>query len=196
MWGQRYKIYSSTKILIAPQSYRVPKKQVLFTVTDEDMQRMTEAVRKHLVPREIEEINRTLAKEKRRVIGESKSRLDVIEAFDLDGNGKKDLVGIYYLSVVHNNPQGYWPHDILFVLWDTGKVEKIACEDRSPAFVLGGVIDIDQDGLQELIVTSRVTSKHKDGGEGRQIDILHHSPDGWKSIFRSRWICDIGLFYD
>ncbi len=195
MWGNRYRIYGSTRILIVPQTYQGPKRQVLLSVTDDDMKRMEEAIRKYLVPGEIEEINKRLAKENRRVIGESKSKLDVIEAVDLDGNGEKDLIGIYYLSVVHDNPQGYWAHNILFVLWDTGKVEKIASEGRSPAFLLGGVLDIGQDGIQELIIATRVTSMREDGGEGRQIDILRHGPLGWTSIYRSKWICDPTSFY-
>jgi hypothetical protein len=186
MWGNRYKIYGSTRILITPQTYRGPKGQVLLSMTDDDMKRAEEAVRKHLVPGEIEEINKRLAKEKDRVIGESKSRLAVIEAFDLDFNGKKDIVGQYYLST-KTNTRGYWSRGIWFVLWDTGKIEKIKYQYNGGInqIMIGGVVDIDQDGILELIIATGVTSRHEDVGEGRQIDILRHGPLGWTSIYRS-----------
>lgn len=196
MWGNRYKIYGSTRILITPQTYQGPKRQVLLSVTDDDMKRAEEAVRKHLVPGEIEEINKRLAKEKDRVIGESKSRLAVIEAFDLDLNGKKDIVGEYYLST-KTNTRGYWGRGIWFVLWDTGKIEKIKYQYNGGInqIMIGGVVDIDQDGILELIIATGVTSRHEDVGEGRQIDILRHEPLGWASIYRSKWICDSARFY-
>jgi hypothetical protein len=178
----------ATGILITPQSYQAPKGQVLFPLTDEDLKRMVEEVRKSIVPKEIEYLNKRRTKIKSQAIGEEGSRLDLAEALDLDGNGMKDLVGIYYLSAAHT-PKGYWPRDILFVLWDTGKVEKIASESVVPAFMLGGAIDIDQDGIQELIVVTNVSSMRDDTGVGRQIDIFRHGPSGWKSIFRPKWIC-------
>ena len=194
--GIRYKIYGSARILITPQTYQGPKRQVLLSVTDDDMKRAEEAVRKHLVPGEIEEMNKRLAKEKDRVIGESKSRLRVIEAFDLDFNGKKDIVGGYYLST-KTNTRGYWSGGIWFVLWDTGKIEKIKYQYNGGInqIMIGGVVDVDQDGIQELILVTGVMSRDEEGGEGRQIDILRHRPLGWTSIYRSKWICDITPFY-
>lgn len=193
--GYWYKYYGSTKIVVTPEGFKMTEKPLLFPVTDADMERMVEAVRKNFVPSTVEHLNKLYKNENRRVIGESGSRLYVAEAFDLDGNGEKDLVGIYGFSAKHT-AGGFWGNDIVFVLWDTGKIEKIASDYyRSPAFILGGVIDIDQDGIQELIMASRCTPG-PDSGDRRQIDILHHGPSGWKSIFRSKWICDIGLFYD
>ena len=61
--------------------------------------------------------------------------------------------------------------------------------------MIGGVIDIDQDGIQELIIVTGVISMHEDGGAGRKIDILRHGPLGWTSVYRSKWICDPTPFY-
>lgn len=192
--GRRHRIYGATKIVITPEAFQVSKSPGVFRVTEADMRRMEEEVRKNLVPVAIEHINKRLAVENRKLIGESGSRLRITEAFDLDGNGKKDLVGVYYLSA-KSNTGGFHPCDIFFVLWDTGRLEKISSKSAVPSYMLGGVIDIDQDGVEELIMATHVESVHGVGGWGRQIDILRHGPSGWTSIFRSERICYTTGFY-
>jgi hypothetical protein len=190
--GYLFRVYGSTKILITPESFQMTKKPLLFPVTDADMEQMVEAVRKNLVPGEIDHINKYLAKENRRVIGESGSRLRVAEAFDLDGNGKKDLIGVYYLHTVNN--QGGSNRDILFILWDTGKVEKITFGDNVISLILSGTLDIDQDGLQELIIPTILIS-NPDSGDRRQINILRDTPIGWVNIYYPKWVCDAFVFW-
>ena len=190
--GYLYRIYGSTKIVITPESFQMRKKPLILPVTDSDIERMIEAVQKHIVPKEIEDINIRLEKENRRVIREEGSYLRVAEAYDLDGNGKKDLVGIYYLNTINN--KGGSSRDILFILPNTVKVEKVISGSAVPSFMLGGVIDIDQDGVQELIMVSSFMPG-TDSGDRRQIEILRYTSEGWVSIFRSKWICDHLGFY-
>jgi len=66
-----------------------PKLIRFFEVTDEDETKVNQAIRKNLVPRAIDHVNKILAKESKRVIGEGRSRILRIEAIDLNGDGKK-----------------------------------------------------------------------------------------------------------
>lgn len=142
-------------------------------------------------------LNQQLESEGWRILEEHGSKLEVAEAFDLDGNGKKDLVGVYDLSVKHSGG-GLWSVEILFVLWDTGRVEKIAFGEISPAFTLGGVIDVDQDGVQELILSTSLIDTQKGVNDGREVRLLRHNHSGWTSIYRTMGVCDpsSSLYYE
>ena len=177
--GIRYHVFGSTRVIFAPQKLPVSKKTVVFQVTERDMEKMVKAVQKNLIPAEIEQINERLKQENRKM-RERGGRLEVAEAFDIDGNGKKDLVGVYYL---------YGGGDICFILWDSGKIEKIDSESMTPAYVIGGIIDLDLDGVQELILGTSVLRNPAEGDDGMQIDILRHGPSGWTSVYRPKWIC-------
>ena len=187
--GIRYHVFGSTKVIFTPQPLKVSKSPTVFPVTERDMEMMVKAVQKNLIPSAIEQINKRLKKENRKIIGEGASRLDVVEAFDLNGDGKKDMLGVYYFSAKHDNPKGYWAHDILFVLWDSGTIERIASMNRSPAYMIGGILDIDQDGVQELILITSVGPEVEDGDDGVRIDILSHGATGWTSIYHTKCIC-------
>lgn len=59
----------------------------------------------------------------------------------------------------------------------------------TPAYVIGGIIDLDLDGVQELILGTSVIHDPEDGDDGLQIDILRYGPSGWTSVYRPKWIC-------
>jgi hypothetical protein len=184
---RRHRIFSSTRAIFAPRLLKVPKAPSVFEVTEGDMERMVEVARKNFVPFVMEYFNKGLGKEDQGIIREEGSFLDVAEAFDLDANGKKDLVGVYSLTY-SRKPSFVSSQEILFVLWDSEKVQRVPSQASSTACLIGGLIDIDMDGTQEMIVGTSVYN-FEGADDGLQIDILRHGPSGWTSVYRPKWIC-------
>lgn len=98
-------------------------------------------------------------------------------------------MGVYYLIAKQGNLKSVSTQSIFFVIWDSGKIERIASEDKTPAYIMGGIIDLDLDGVQELISGTSVGPDREDGDDGLQIDILRYGPSGWTSVYRPKWIC-------
>ncbi|MBI5453003.1 MAG: hypothetical protein HY956_00070 [Deltaproteobacteria bacterium] len=193
--------FGTIKAVLSPQTFKYSKKWEEFKVTEEDAKRAKDAVRKRYSSYAKGIIAKILVKEKRKIIAESRSSLDFLTAIDLDGNGKKELIGNYSFSYryvddkdpINLNDSGLYSIELLFVLWDSGKAEKVLAGMESlPAFSLGGIIDLDGDGVYELIVQESVSFSYEYNAEidyegyspdGKRIEVLKHSPSGWKKVF-------------
>ncbi|MBI5344781.1 MAG: hypothetical protein HZB83_05515 [Deltaproteobacteria bacterium] len=177
------------KAVLTPKAFINSRKREPFKATKEDANRAIDAVRKNLGQDAKGIIAKDLAKEKRKIIAEARSSLDFVTAVDLDGNGRKELIGIYsftyeYKSRSIDNRTALASLDMLFILWDSGKVEKVLAGIVSfPAFSLGGIIDLDGDGVYELIVQISVSPKIEYDQGGKRIEVLRHYPAGWKKVF-------------
>ena len=60
----------------------------------------------------------------------------------------------------------------------------------TPGSALGGVIDIDGDGILELAVLTEMTATTPGAVEdeyedGRQLSVFHYDGNGWKTIYRT-----------
>jgi hypothetical protein len=188
-------VYEPVEIIITPATF-IPKSGASFSVvTEDEKKKMIGSFRQKLLPTVWKQLDDFLVnKSKHHVVSEGESRLFAAAAIDLDGNGKKDYVGIYNLTV-KVSAKGLSSISTLFVLWDTGKVEMIATDNLIPGFSIIGVIDIDQDGVQELVF-QRVVEVYQEGlYSGRQIQMLRHESSGWKTIYRSKPICGPLSFY-
>ena len=179
------------KAVLTPKAYINSIKSQRFKVTEEDAKRAIDAVRKRYEPYAKGIIVKDLAKENRKIIAESRSGLDFVTAIDLDGNGEKELIGIYsfayeYKSRSIDGGTALASLDMLFILWDSGKVEEILVGTKAfPAFSLGGIIDLDGDGVYELIVQEDVSPKVEYDQGGKRIEVLRHYPSGWKKVFET-----------
>lgn len=195
------RFYGSLKAIAASVELTLPKTLKNYEVAEEDKTMVIEAVRKHFVPEMFERIKerlKTLHEEKQVIVGDKRSRLDSINALDFDGNGKKDLIGIYdytitYTSVARNDEMvAVFPASILFAVFNNGDaIERIAfAEGYEPAFSLGGIIDIDGVETPELVLQESVTSgEDEDPDEGRQVAIFQRTSAGWKETYRTGKIC-------
>lgn len=182
--------YGGRGVVITPRSFgTTSRSNPVFRVTDEDRTRVTELVRRELIPRAADHLNKRLEKEgkKERYIGEAgRSGVVRIEAFDLDGDGKKDLLGVYRFTGKYSKKEGM-TSEFVFVLLGTGKLEMVSSfVDMSPAFIWGGIIDVNQDGRYEIIIQTRKSGNQEEGIDGgKRITILHHTPGGWAAIYES-----------
>ena len=71
------------------------------------------------------------------------SAVILLQATDLNGNGKKELVGVYALSVVDEKSQDSGIFKTPFVVWDNDEVEMLMPPLQTPR-IFAGAIDIDQ----------------------------------------------------
>lgn len=178
-------VYQPVKAIVTPPGFQTSKAVPSFIVTDADKFAMVKALYKDVLPAIVQ-----LGKDYG-VGGKEVGSLHLAQALDLDGNGEKDFVGVYFLSF----PTG--SRSVVFVLRDTGKAEKVALshDSGSPAFALGGVLDLDLDGVQELVVQTLGRSfPDVDAGsdEVRQIEIWRRGVPGWVRIYRT---VQIGCFW-
>lgn len=197
--------FGTIKTVLTPEAFKDSKERARFKATKEDAKRATDAVRKRygLYAKGI--IANVLAKEKQQILGESRSTLDFVTAVDLNGNGKKELIGTYSFAYDHkarsvDNIIALSSLDMLFIMWDSGKVEKISVGTESfPAYSLGGIIDLDGDGVYELIVQESIAFKYEYNPDidyegfspdGKRIVIFKYSHSGWKKVFCTITVTD------
>jgi hypothetical protein len=185
------------KAVATPQAFYKSKKMESFTVTEDDKKGALSEFQKNkiLISDAIRPLKERISQENGTIIGE-KAYLSFIKIADLDDNGKKDGVGEFGLNVTFTRTSGYKKHESwifsnnMFVLFDTGKIEKVLIGSMMyPAFSLSGLIDIDQNGVQELIVQISSGPYVEDDNTGKRIEIFQHDSSGWKSIYRSELIC-------
>lgn len=167
-------------------------------LTEEDRTKAVAEVKKHFVPEVIKIVNegQRIRKENRIVSGEKSSRLDFAWAVDLDGSGKKNIIGCHYLilTLKEMNPQtrkydkdgGSSGREILFVLRDNGQIAKIAYGSVEPSFSLINVIDLDGDGIKEIIIE---VDRTEDEWDGKSIEIYSFKEGYWLRVFQSARIC-------
>jgi hypothetical protein len=190
--------YTTPKFISGPSDTSKIKGKGL-SITEEDRVRVIDAVRRQLMPDAIKKINEDLQlmKENRIVSDDKDSILKVAWAVDLEGNGKKSIIGIYCFSLKlkerdtaasdHSVRTGY-VSDILFVLRDNGTIEQVAMSlGFISAFSFINMVDLNGDGFKEIIMECG------DIGEdfhGKTIEVYHYSSSGWERVFKSATICD------
>ncbi len=173
------------------------------SLTEEDKAKAVAEVKKHFVPEVIEIANerQRIRKENRIVSGEKGSRLDFAWLVDLDGSGRKSIVGCYYLILTlkkmdaktqrYDKDAGGSSYQILFVFRENGQIEKIAYGGVEPSFSLINAIDLNGDGIKEIIIE---VARSEDEWSGKSIEVYSFTKAGWLRVFQSTRIC--GQIYD
>lgn len=186
--------FATIKAVATPQSFHETKNIKEFSITEEDKTRATEAVRDDFLPETLKQIKKKLKQQNKLFIGEERnlSRFEFLKAIDIDGNGSKDIIGVYtpffrYKEKSESKRSELTSNAIFFVLWDMGKIEKLLLGHVINNFGLAGVIDIDQDGIQEVIIQASVSLDSE--FSAKQIEIFKHNSSGWRRIYQSVKIC-------
>ncbi len=190
--GEGRVIHGSTRVILAPESYRPPTHPVYLELTQADKKHVLKAAKGGLVAENIKPLMASIEKDGDRFIGEE-GRLDFVEAVDLDGNGKKDFVGVYYLiAKAFDKRAGLYRYpgtEILFVLRDSGRMEKIAESGTIPVILVAGCIDLDRDGQMEIVYVRAMSRRYDSGSDGKRIEIVRHSSSGWKRVYKTMTVC-------
>jgi hypothetical protein len=183
------------EIIVTPLTFSYGKNIKRPPLKKEDHKKIISAFRKNLLPKVWEEHNKKLKKIGRHIVSEKNSYLFVAEAVDIYGNGNKDVIGIYYevfRIAEGKDDAGLSNIDIPFVLWSNGKIDKLDLRDLVPSYSFIGVIDIDGDGMKELIVEKIIEVESRDDDASFAtiaIEILKNKNDRWVSIWNSGLIC-------
>lgn len=189
--------FNKLKAVAAPGDIGLSAQKDKFIVTEEDRALAIKAIELNLVLPAIKRIENFVEKlhKVKGHIANNSGKLDSLIAVDIDGNGQKDLLGIYtFYGMGIPNPNSEHTlggsSEMLFVLWDTGKVEVVMSSEHGwPIFSLGGLIDIDLDGAYELIVQKSISTMDEPFAQGMTIYILRHGPWGWGNIYHSGNVC-------
>lgn len=187
--------FANKRIVITPPAFQTAPKSQLLLLTKEDEERVKKAFLKDIFPNSSKNLRKRSVEKKRKIKSYNKSKLMVADAFDLDGNGKKDFVSIYNQSANFENGGGISDLSV-FVLNDVGGSTLVYPTDyptTDTQFI--GSIDVDQDGVQELIMQHLVFKFGKGEVWGKQIEILKYSDKRWLTIYQTKVICEIGLLY-
>jgi hypothetical protein len=190
---------ASTRLLGGPAGYGDAKKTDYWLLPErKERERVASNVQQALVPALQPEIKEVIKKSFRReVSGEGYTRLLMLESADIDNNGRPDFIGVLQFNAKYGTHRAAaLPIDIAFVVLDTGKVEKLAHEFGSPMYVISAVVDVDQDGTQEIVLQKGLEANRRGGSPGRQVIVLRRNDSTWRPIFQSRRICDGSFFGD
>jgi hypothetical protein len=167
-------VYEEVRAILTPASFHVSKIVPHFIVTDLEKTEMIDALYRDVLPSIIQ-----LSKEFRSG-GKEVGHLQVAQALDFDGNGQKDVLGAYVLNFATGI------ENILFILRDTGHAEKIILtKGLTPAFVFGGTLDVDQDGILEIVVQTKISPPKDPMDNGREVAIWRHDSSGWTNIYHT-----------
>lgn len=199
--------YVSSRAIVSPEAWCSvqTRKTHRFTLMKDDITNIGKTASKTFSQELIEiakkELKMSEPNKKIKEIQEDENKVLFALAVDIDNNGKKDIVGVIdvglkylYTEPPRSSNALKWHKEVLFVLWDSGKIEKIALSTRSkfpPELGIIGVMDVDMDGLQELII-QRETGYL--GGEpfieeGKIIEVLRYRNLEWEVIFKTKKIC-------
>ncbi len=192
-------LYDSLRVIAAPAMLGVSSTTGRFRMDKSDVLRAEEIARHELVPYGMQRIRQILKKNVAGKLQESGSSVNSLRALDIDGNGLKDWVGVYTLRVKGNFrgirgdvTQGDQSFEIPFVLRDTSALEKT--KESFPKAGVGDVtfsaaLDLDRDELQELILQTQVYGTGEEPDNGKFIEILQRTPQGWASIYQTVNLC-------
>lgn len=190
----------SVKPVITPKEFQVSKAASAFSVTEEDRTRIITAVRRDIVPEALKYLRQrhALTYEKHmgrdlwKFAGENKNKSSLVwfQAFDIDGNGNKGFICVYELvgkSTLASNSSITEDHsiNILFVFKGTGKAEKVAYSDYMHFFKFGGVLDMNEDGVLEIILEDISLADEGGVGEGKQVKIFSFISTDWVPIYET-----------
>lgn len=181
---------ATVKAIATPQSFKTSKKMEKFTITEEDRSKIIESIQKHLVPEIIEQKNEFLKRIGGQIIGDKRSRLVFAKALDIDGNGIKDFIGYYELRMSYKtreNKDSLSFNSFHFVLRDSGEIKSIYLPTNP--YSIGGILDINQDNIQEIVfqltATINVEDSYDEEDWGSYVEIFQYSFSGWTRIFDS-----------
>ncbi len=186
-------VREAVRAVMTPSPLRGRGDTALYGVTKVDEQRLTAAARRVIVPKVLAELRQDLgARLQDEVPGTA--RLLTAQAMDLDGNHRKDLIGLYALNAeLDPHTRGPLPNmltlTILYAIRDTGAAEYVATagthRSRVVQFSFGvGLIDVDQDGEAELIIQGGAVGSPHDNGW--IVSVLRHTRSGWAVIYRTQ----------
>jgi hypothetical protein len=189
--------YATPKVIASPLS-NLDGKQSGLPLTEEDITQAISAVRKQLIPEVAKNVNKDL-KIRHYVIAEDKSSMHFAWAVDLAQDGKKVIIGCYICRFLfdelklavgseHEFRRGA-EYEILFALSGDGKVEKISLSDTSsnpsPSFSFINAIDLNGDGVKEIIIENSRSPQGEPYFCGLSIAIFSHTGSGWKRVYQS-----------
>ncbi|MBI5236773.1 MAG: hypothetical protein HY886_11085 [Deltaproteobacteria bacterium] len=188
------------KALLMEAALQGPKRRMEFKVTEEDIKTAKDTARAIFRQEAMDRATRDFEKLGRVTsygpgAPEEEEMIYFLAASDLDGNGKKELIGHYSISFKRF---GGWYGEMLFSVWDTGVTEKITGFDEDINDIrLGGAIDIDGDGTQELIAQAMIHARDIEGEygegyieEGKRVEVFRHGASGWRKVFHTRPLCE------
>lgn len=181
---------STVKAIATPESFKVSKKMGTFTITEEDRSKIIESIQKHFISEIMEHKNEFLKRMGGQIIGDKGSRLVFAKALDIDGNGMKDFIGYYELRMSYKtreNKVSLSYHSFHFVLRDSGEIKSISLPTNLTS--VGGILDVNQDGIQEIIfqlsATINVEDSFDEEDRGSYVEVFQYSLTGWTRIFDS-----------
>jgi len=176
-----------------------------FAVSEADKVRAVEAAKASLSGEAMKRIKNDLRHlhkgEPFDIVSEGEGGLEYLRAIDIDGDGEKDLLGSYIVGVGYRFRDAgvvdvhvfKYSNEVLFTVVGMGKAEAVAFDEYiQPAFSLGGVIDIDQDGALELVVQASMDEsggEEGDNEEGRRIEVFRHGKRGWVKVYGTKGVC-------
>lgn len=179
------------KTIFAPCNYEPIKKIQSYKVLEVDYENIKNEIRKHL-----NSVVRQVQKKERRVkfINNSPNLQEIksLIAVDIDGNGKQDFIGICHFTVSAKNiDHDYIEYEMLFVLMDNGNFSAIELNrEVFPGISMGGVLDIDHDGVFEIVYQKEMSpEKHFNESPMKQIIIIRYSKGKWETIYKTVKIC-------
>lgn len=199
-WPDR--TYGATKAIAAPASLKTIKTESYFKINQDDRKRAS-AVAKHKIAPELFKNTKVAMGYlyDKQIITGSDERLGFIKAFDIDGNGKKDFIGSYILQIYHKDDEvdgtSYrgFRGESLFTISDNGNIQNVfASYEVRPGLSLGGVIDINQDGVYELVVQENDGNYESGIDNVRRIEVMVlKDASAWKSIYLTDTICGLNF---
>lgn len=101
---------------------------------------------------------------------------------DIDGNGKEDFLVEYSYLWIQRHTNFPFTESYIFLLMDSGEAEWINV--TATELLFGTVIDLDQDGFQEIILNDVFLSANNPVA-GERFFILRRSITGWTQIFET-----------
>ena len=190
--------YGAIKAIATPASLKSETSD-FFKINQEDKKKASFFTKQKIAPELFENTKKAMEylQEEKQIITASDERVGFIQAFDIDGNGKKDILGSYILEIYHKDNtengiyHGGFRGETLFVISDNGNIQTVfSSHEVDPGFSLGGVIDIDQDGVYELIVQENDGNYESGIDNVRRIDVFRRTA-AWTSIYHTETICGL-----
>lgn len=197
-WGRQQRIFTSSRIFAIPQSIGLISGAEYQTATERERETLVGVIQTTIVPGLLKQISSQLIKQWGRnykIIGQGESGLVFLEKVDIDNNGNPDFIGSYDLSARYGDAESAsMSSSILFVYLNGMKLKQIAFSTGSDVFVLLGIMDVNLDGIGEIVYEEKIASLIDGGDPGVRIHLLYKDAQGWLEIYRSSSVCDSKLY--
>lgn len=191
--------FAFPKFIATPQKYFTGLESE-FSISKQDIEKILEKAKEHFLPEAQRIVSEEFKIENRIIIG-SESSIDYAWAIDLEQNGKKVIVGCYSIAFIYKDQdykvieqqKGGYDFEILFSYRENGEIKQISMSDgKVPGFSLINAIDLNGDGIKEIIIESNRELELEDSSSGKSIEIFSLFSHGWEKIFQSAKI--MGMF--